>query len=250
VDDGVQDYLKRHQAARRAAGYFVRRHVLEAIPTERRKRAPIIETLHDHWRTVLGFAGLSVFGAVGFYVSFIYLVSWLQTADRIPASRALEINSFSMAILLPTVIAAGLLSDRFGRKPVLLFSTLLGLVGALPLFWLLNHPSIAFGQLLQLGFVLIIGIFGGALPAVLVEAAPPSVRCTAVSLGYNICFGVIGGLTPLVAPWLVGRTADEIAPAFLIIASAAISLVAIVSLRETYRASFSGVTSSATPAYT
>jgi MHS family proline/betaine transporter-like MFS transporter len=230
------------------AGYFVRRQVLETIPTERRKRAPIVETLHDHWRTVLGFAGLSVFGAVGFYVSFIYLVSWLQTADRIPASRALEINSFSMAILLPTVIAAGLLSDRFGRKPLLLFSTLLGIVGALPLFWFLNHPSIAFAQLGQFGFVLIVGIFGGTLPAVLVEAAPSSVRCTAVSLGYNICFGVIGGLTPLVAAWLVGRTGDEIAPAFMIIASAAISLVAIVSLRETYRASFSGVTSSATTA--
>jgi MHS family proline/betaine transporter-like MFS transporter len=232
------------------AGYFVRRHVLETIPAERRKRAPIMETLHDHCRTVLGFAGLSVFGAVGFYVSFIYLVSLLQMADRIPSSRALEINSFSMAILLPTVIAAGLLSDRFGRKPLLLFSTLLGLVGALPLFWLLNHSSIAFAQLGQFGFVLIVGIFGGTLPAVLVEAAPPSVRCTAVSLGYNVCFGGIGGLTPLVAAWLVGRTGDEIAPAFLIIASAAISLVAIVSLRETYRASFSGVTSSATPAYT
>src|SRR5712692_8141034 len=43
------------------AGYFLRRHVLETVPAERRKRAPIVETLHDHWRIVLGFAGLSVF---------------------------------------------------------------------------------------------------------------------------------------------------------------------------------------------
>ena len=232
------------------AGYFVRRHVLETIPTERRKRAPIIETLHDHWRTVLGFAGLSVFGAVGFYVSFIYLVSWLQTADRIPAFRALEINSFSMAMMLPTVILAGLLSDRFGRKPLLLFSTLLGIVGALPLFWLVHHPSVAFAQFGQLGFVLIIGVYLGVLPAALVEAAPPSVRCTAVSLGYNICFGVIGGLSPLVAAWLVTRTGDEIAPAFFIVASAAVTLLAVISLRETYRASFPSVNSRAAPAYT
>ncbi len=231
------------------AGYFLRRHVLETIPTERRKRPPIIETLHHHWRTVLGFAGLSVFGATGFYVCFVYLVSWLQTADRFSASRALEINSFSMAMMIPTVIAAGLLSDRFGRKPLLLFSTLAGLVGALPLFLLLHHPSIAFAQLGQLGFVLIIGIYLGTLPAVLVEAAPPSVRCTAVSLGQNICFGVVGGLSPLVAAWLVTRTGDEIAPAFFIIASAAVTLVATVSLRETYRAPFSGVSSSAAPAY-
>jgi len=76
-------------------------------------------------------------------------------------------------MLLPTVIVAGLLSDRFGRKPLLLLSTLLGLVGALPLFWLLNHPSIALAQVGQLGFVLIIGIYLGTLPAVVVEAAPP-----------------------------------------------------------------------------
>jgi MFS transporter, MHS family, proline/betaine transporter len=56
------------------AGYLLRRHVLETVPIEPRKRAPIIETLHDHWRVVLGFAGLSVFNAVGFYVSFVYLV--------------------------------------------------------------------------------------------------------------------------------------------------------------------------------
>jgi MFS transporter, MHS family, proline/betaine transporter len=54
-------------------GYVVRRHMSETIVTPCRERAPIAETLHDHWRTVLGFAGLSVFNAVGFYVSFVYL---------------------------------------------------------------------------------------------------------------------------------------------------------------------------------
>jgi MHS family proline/betaine transporter-like MFS transporter len=221
-------------------GYFLRRHMLETVPVERRKRAPIAETLYDHWRIVVGFAGLSVFSAVGFYVSFVYLVSWLQTADGIPPSRALEINSFSMAIGLPVVIAAGLLSDRFGRKPLLIATSALGLVGAVPLFWLLNHPSALLAQFGQLGLMLIIGLYGGTLPAFLVEAAPSQVRCTAVSLGYNICQGVIGGLTPLVATWLVERTGDEIAPAFLIMAAAAVTAVTVMCFRETYRAPFAG----------
>jgi MHS family proline/betaine transporter-like MFS transporter len=113
------------------AGYFLRRHILETAPVGRRKRPPIVETLHDHWRIVIGFAGLSAFIAVGFYVSFVYLVSW--------------------------------------------------------------QPSALLAQFGQLGLALIIGLYGGTLPAFLVEAAPPQVRCTAVSLGYNICLGVIGG---------------------------------------------------------
>jgi len=227
------------------AGYFLRRLVLDEVPTERRKRVPIIETLHDHWRRVLGFAGLSVFNAVGFYVSFVYLVSWLQTADGIPPSRALEINSLSMTIVLPVVIATGLVSDRVGRKPLLIIGCVLGFVGAVPLFWLLNHPSVLLAQIGQLGFAFIIGLYGGTLPAFLVEAAPPPVRCTAVSLGYNICFGVIGGLSPLVAAWLVARTGDEIAPAFVIMIAAAVTFFTILRFRETYRAPFSDIRSRA-----
>jgi MHS family proline/betaine transporter-like MFS transporter len=220
------------------AGYILRRHVLEIGVAKERTRPPIVETLHDHWRVVAGFAGLTVFNAVTFYVGFVYLVSWLQTADGIPPSRSLEINTFSMVVSLPVLIGAGWLSDRIGRKPLMLFASMGGLICALPLFWLLNHPSELLAQLGQLGLVLLIGVYYGALPAVLVEAAPPTVRCTAVGLGYNLCMGLFGGLSPLVATWLVERTGDEIAPAFLMMASAAVTFVTLFWFRETYRATF------------
>src|SRR5262252_4060717 len=197
------------------AGYVLRRYVLEAGVAEKRTQLPIIETLHDHWRAVAGFAGLSVYTAVTFYVGFVYLV-----------------------MSLPVVIAAGWLSDRIGRKPLMLIASLGGLICALPLFWLMNHPSELLAQLGQLGLILLIGVYYGTLPAVLVEAAPPAVRCTAVALGYNLCYGLFGGLSPLVATWLVERTGDEIAPAFLIMASAAVTFVTLFWFRETYRASF------------
>jgi MFS transporter, MHS family, proline/betaine transporter len=220
------------------AGYILRRYVLEAGVAEKRPRPPIVETLHDHWRVVLGFAGLSVYTAVTFYVGFVYLVSWLQTADGIPPSRALEINTFSMVMSLPVVIASGWLSDRIGRKPLMLLASVGGLIGALPLFWLMNHPSELLAQLGQLGLIVVIGVYYGALPTVLVEAAPPAVRCTAVALGYNLCYGLFGGLSPLVATWLVERTGDEIAPAFLVMASAAVTFATMLWFRETYRTSF------------
>jgi MFS transporter, MHS family, proline/betaine transporter len=220
------------------AGYILRRYVLETGVVEKRTHAPIVETLHDHWRVVAGFAGLSVYSAVTFYIGFVYLVSWLQTADGIPPSRSLEINSFSMAISLPVLIATGWLSDRIGRKPLMLLASMGGVIGALPLFWLLNHPSELLAQLGQFGLVLLTGVYYGSLPAILVEAAPPTVRCTAVALGYNLCMGLFGGLSPLVATWLVERTGDEMAPAFLIMASAAVTLVTLFWFRETYRTTF------------
>ena len=220
------------------AGYVLRRYVLETAAVEKRTRAPIVETLHDHGRVVAAFAGLSVFSSVTFYIGFVYMVSWLQIADGIPPSRALEINTFSMVVSLPVLIAAGWLSDRVGRKPLMLLASMGGLIGALPLFWLLNHPSELLAQLGQLGLVVLMGLYYGALPATLVEAAPPTVRCTTVALGYNLCLGLFGGLSPLVATWLVERTGDEIAPAFLIMAAAAVTFVTLFTLRETYRAPF------------
>jgi MHS family proline/betaine transporter-like MFS transporter len=220
------------------AGYMLRRYVLETEFVEKRTRAPIVEILHDHWRVVAGFAGLSVYSAVTFYIGFVYLVSWLQSADGIPPSRSLEINSFSMAISLPVLIATGWLSDRIGRKPLMLLASMGGVIGALPLFWLLNHPSELLAQIGQLGLVLLTGVYYGSLPAILVEAAPPTVRCTAVALGYNLCMGLFGGLSPLVATWLVERTGDEIAPAFLIMAAAAMTFVTLFWFRETYRTTF------------
>jgi MFS family permease len=66
-------------------------------------------------------------------------------------------------MLLPVLIAAGWLSDHIGRKPLMLLASVGGLVGALPLFWLSNHPSDLFA-LGQLGFVLLMGVYYGTLP--------------------------------------------------------------------------------------
>jgi MHS family proline/betaine transporter-like MFS transporter len=224
------------------AGYLLRRHLQETVPDKRGTRPPIIDTLRSHRGLVLALAGLSMFNAVPFYVGFVYLVSWLQTVDGFAPARALEINSISMALLLPVLILGGLASDRLGRKPLLLTATLIGLIGAVPAFWLLHHPSLLLAQLGQLILVVMIGLFCGAQPSFMVEAAPSEVRCTAVALGYNLTLGIIGGLTPLAATWLVGRTGDELAPAYLIMAAALIAILAITSLRDTYRAPLSGTT--------
>ena len=177
-------------------------------------------------------AALSVFAAVGFYLSFLYVVSWLQQVDGIAPAHALEINTVSMALLLPMLLVGGWLSDRVDRRTLLIVTLALSLVGAYPLLRLMHHPSLAMVALGQAGFVVVVGLFVGGLGAVLIEAAPIQVRCSLVALGFNITLGLVGGVTPLAASWLVGRTGDDLSPAYMMMGAAAVSLLALLLYRK------------------
>lgn len=216
------------------AGWLVRRGIVET-PRGAVERAPLAATLRLHGRLVIRLAGLVVYNAVGFYLMFLYIVSWLQTVDGLAPAQALGINTASMLAMLPVLLGMGWLSDRIGRRKLLLAATALGFAGALPLFWLMHHPDPWLVQLGQLGFVLTIGTCFGIMPAIMVEATPRPVRCTAIALGYNVTFGLLGGLTPLAAAWLIDRTAMDLSPAYMIMAAAAISFASILTFRESHR---------------
>ena len=105
-----------------------------------------------------------------------------------------------------------------------------------PFFWLMHQPQTGIVLLGQLGFVLSVGTFIGVQPALMVEAVPSEIRCTAIALGYNVTLGLVGGLSPLAATWLVHRTENNYSPAFMIMIAAAVSFAAILRFEETYRA--------------
>ncbi len=218
------------------AGYLLRRgspehpgHV-RAVLTN-----PVVEAFKNHRLLLVKLSGVSAFLAVSFYLIFVYIVSWLELVDKIPPSKSLEINTLSMIVLVPLTLLAGALSDRIGRKPVLIIGALAGLIFSIPLMYGMYHQSTLVIQLSQLGFALVVGLFNGAMPALIVESAPAYIRTTVVALGYNLTMGILGGLTPLVASWLIHRTENEMVPAYMIVAVAAISLIAVLFVSESYK---------------
>jgi MHS family proline/betaine transporter-like MFS transporter len=219
------------------AGFFLRRGVEETprTPTALSSRSPLAETLRHHGPLLAKLAGFAVFNAVSFYLVFLYVASWLQTVDGIAPAHALGINTLAMILLLPVMLAAGWLSDRVGRKGLLLAAIALGFVAAVPLFELMLHDNLTLVLVGQFGMVLLVGPPLGIQPAFMVEATSPAARCTTIALGFNTTFGIVGGLTPLVATWLVHRTADDLSPAFMIMGAAVISFAAVLTFREAPR---------------
>jgi MHS family proline/betaine transporter-like MFS transporter len=224
-------------------GLYIRRHAIEESapqPRERKTASPIREALAE-WRTILRLIGLGAVGAVGFYMSFVYVTTYLRQIDHIAQSTALDINTVSMAVLLVLLTPVGALSDRCGRKPVLLIATGGMLILAWPLFWMLHHNAPFVILLGQIGFAVLSACFWGTIPATMVELVPERVRCTVLSLGYNTGMAIVGGLTPMVAVYTIKRSQYDLSPAFLLMATAAVSFIVATALRETYNMPLPGI---------
>ena len=213
------------------AGLALRRGLPPEPAAPAAERSPLFIVLEKHWRLLAHLAAVSMFGAVGFYLMFVYVVSWLQLADGISPAQALTINTISMLLLIPTEVGMAALSDRIGRRTVLLGVTGLAVVAAWPLFVMLHGPERWMILLGQLGFVFLVGGYYGCLPAFMVESVAAPVRCTAIALGYNVALGLIGGVSPMAATWLVERTANDYTPALMVMAAAAISFLALLKAR-------------------
>ena len=200
---------------------------------------PLLRALREHPVQMLQVVSISLVNALGFYLIFVYVITWLKLSAGVRAGIALQINSLNMAILLGVILSASRLSDRIGRKPILVGAAIGLLLFSWPLMALMQTGDIYYIFLGQFGFALLIGAYGAVNPIAICEIFPRNVRCSAVSTAYNITFGVAGGTAPAIATWLIELTGSPSVPALYIMAGAAISAVAALSVRESSRQAIS-----------
>ncbi|MCE9650255.1 MAG: MFS transporter [Parvibaculum sp.] len=202
------------------------------LATEEARKSPIAEAFRTQWATILKVLGLNLANAVGFYLCFVFITTWLSGLGQpVPQTTALLLNSLGLLILMLATPVSGILSDRIGRKPMILLGTGGMAIFAWPLFWLMSHgtiPAIIAGQA---GFALLMSCFTGASPAFMVEAFPKYVRCSGLSIGYNLALTIFGGTVPMVAVFLIARSGDALSPALYLSAAAAISFFMAVIIR-------------------
>lgn len=206
------------------------------IPATVAPAGSFIGALKSQRLAILKVIGLKATSAVGFYTLFVYNTVYFTKIVQIPKSEALAITTIALSAMLVLIPGAGMLSDRYGRKPLLLAGAGGMLLFSVPLFHLLR--SAEFGAILlgQLSFTAILCMFYGAEPAATAEAFPGRVRCSSAAISHNLCFAILRGTAPMVATYLIARTQNELSPSFYLMAAALVSIIAISTLTETARA--------------
>ena len=176
---------------------------------------PIAESFDSwaKWKVVLRVLfGVTAGQAVTWYTAQFYTLFFLQTVLKIPVATVYGIVAVSLVIGTPAFVFFGALSDRVGRKRLMMLGNLLGGIGYFALYRAIAHfahpmnaPAIVSLIVIQ---IVIAAMITGPIAAFLVESFPARVRYTSMSLPYHFGNGWFGGFLPLIATALVARTGN------------------------------------------
>ena len=217
-------------------GIYVRRHIPETVErstTHASTGAVLKDVVFGQTRIVILGVLTIIGGTVSYFVS-TYMTSYAITTLKLPTSAALLVPfAAGVSVVIPTLFG-GWLSDRIGRKPVLIWPRILLIALAYPSFlYRTAHPS-ATSLVLMTGVIMgLHSLSGGLMLVLLPELLPRAVRTTGFALIYAVGVCVFGGSTQVVLTWLIGVTGDPLSPAYYLILANAISVIAIWLLEET-----------------
>lgn len=221
---------------------------LELSKTQQQSENPLRNNFRDpqtRKRMFLLFFCVSAGGAVLFFCVQVYTVIFLKTSVRLAPELVDQLSIYATLSLLPLTIFAGWLSDKIGRKPVVVCGLFLGAIFIVPAFHLLkmigaeysntsSMHNLALIGILLISLSLTLALVVGPQTAMLAELFPAKTRNSAATLPHNLAAGWIGGLLPLIVTWLNQTWQSDSAGLWyptIFLASAA--MIALIYLPET-----------------
>ena len=199
-------------------------------------RSPLLTVIREDPKRLTKGIGIAIAQAGIGYIGLTYFATFLIGTAGFSKQSVYWASAIGIGLACATYPFIGLLTDRYGRKPIMLAAFILFLVLAWPAFLLLGGTSSI--VVVTLVYIIYMTISGGTQVPIgpqLAELFPRRVRYTGVSLTYNVGTVLAGGTAPYIAAQLVQSTGNNMAPAFWVIGMAIIGIVAVASLRETSR---------------
>ncbi|WP_031518935.1 MFS transporter [Siccibacter colletis] len=201
---------------------------------QRREAAPVQASAGATLKNILLAIGrVMVWSAAG-YTYLVIMPTYLQSALHTGFNQALLIAVISNIGFALTIIPAGMLSDRIGRRTVMVVATGLLLILALPLLKILQAESatLAVKALVVLVAGGLVGILAGPGPAMLAEMFPTRVRYTGLGLAYSLSNALFSGCAGLIITGLIKQTGNLDIPAYYVMATAVISIGTLMTLNK------------------
>lgn len=183
---------------------------------------------------LLAISRVMVWSAAG-YTYLVIMPTYLQSSLHTGFNQALLIAVVSNLGFAVTIIPAGILSDKMGRRSVMVIAACLLLVLALPLLKVLQAESSTLAIKALVVFIAggIVGLLAGPGPAMLAEMFPTRVRYTGLGLAYSLSNAIFSGCAGLIITSLIKQTGNLDIPAWYIMVTAAVSIPALMSLNKT-----------------
>lgn len=194
--------------------------------------SPLRTLFRHHFKQVLLSFGACMLNAVGFYTVLTYLPTYLTETVGMAASESSLVTTICLVLYIGLVFAMGHISDRFGRKKVLIGACVAFIVLTVPAFMILETGAFWSVLLVELALCATLTANDGTLSSYLTETFPTSVRFTGFAFSFNLANAIFGGTAPFIATWLIWATGSPIAPAWYMVAIAAVALVAMCLSHE------------------
>lgn len=173
------------------------------IKSQKRESAGTVRALMKHPKAVLTVVGLTLGGTVAFYTYTTYLQKFMVNTVGLPKEIVSWINFVALLIFVVLQPIAGLLSDKIGRRPLLMAFGILGTLLTAPIFFFMEkttEPIVAF-LLMMVGLIIVTG-YTSINAIVKAELFPTEIRALGVGLPYALTVAIFGGTAEFIALWL------------------------------------------------
>jgi MHS family proline/betaine transporter-like MFS transporter len=218
-------------------GYYIRSHLAETpeFVDAGPAHAPLRDLFVTQWDRLL-LTVIAIAASTSSQYLLLYMPTYAIRELGLPQSIGFTAAVAAAALQTLVVPLVGLWVDRVGQIRIMMAAAILFFLTTYPAFMLLNaHVSLAVLILMVCWIGLLKSFFSGALPSLMAKVFPVTTRVSGMSLAYNISVPIFGGFAPFFAQSLIGITGTKLAPSYYMMATALLSLAALIALQRRFR---------------